>query len=451
MPLPTLPIRFPALHLIHRLTLIVALVVVAVVSLSAGWVVQQARWSVREEVGASLHLAVQLLEAGFSGGELAPVELERRLAQLRHLERTRHLRIEVEGGGGPSLADTPVPRTGADGPPAWFGRLVGGESLRLERSLPLAGPRRVRLIAEPVDELRESWQETRLLLGVLAGTGLAVVLTVHLVLARALRPVRIILDGLAHVEHGDFQHRLPRFGWHEFDRIAAAFNHMAATLADTREANRALAREKLRVQEVERRFLARELHDELGQWLTAIQMLAATDVAEVDTARRNLASIGGHCEHLYGVVRNLMRRLWPAGLDDLGLAAALEGLCEHWRRCFPGGLEAAIDAGLDAAGEELRIQVYRIVQEALTNAARHARAESLRVRAGCEGSSAPSLRIEVEDDGIGFDGRQTPGGFGLAGIRERAESLGGEFRIESRQGGGTRLVIRLPWRGEAQR
>ena len=209
--------------------------------------------------------------------------------------------------------------------------------------------------------------------------------------------------------------------------------------------NRQLAQQALDAQEDERKHLARELHDELGQYLNAIKLDSQAIPAErpagpvIDAARR----IAANADHVYAATGDMIRRLRPVALDELGLAAALEACIDRWRDLRPSlTVRLAIDGELQGLGEKLDLALYRIVQEALTNCVRHADATwaSVQLRASGEG-----IDLAVEDDGKGMDsGREHGGGHGLAGIRERVDLLGGSFALSSGPEGGVRILIHLP-------
>jgi signal transduction histidine kinase len=205
----------------------------------------------------------------------------------------------------------------------------------------------------------------------------------------------------------------------------------------------------LHAQEEEQRRIARELHDEVGQMLSAVKM-------ELTVAGRRLDRTGDTADLLgdalssvdsaLRTVRDMSRLLHPSALDDLGLVAALESQLADFRRRHGISVDFVHDGFDVRRGEELERAVYRIVQEALTNVARHARAHSVRVEVSADESTC---RVRVEDDGMGFDvaEAETPGrrrGLGLLGIRERASQLKGSVHIESAPMGGTRISVQLP-------
>ena len=227
-------------------------------------------------------------------------------------------------------------------------------------------------------------------------------------------------------------------------------------LAEALSENRRLSQRYLKVQEEERRFLARELHDELGQSLNAIKVDAVNirdatpDTGEV---RRSAEAIIDVSSKVYEVVRTLLRQLRPVALDELGLATAVQYFVEEWQRRHPAvECELSIDGDLEGLDEDINITAYRFVQECMTNVARHAHAGrvSVDLRVTQE-DSVPALSLSIEDDGRGVDTTVRRTGLGLIGLRERFESLGGRFQIEAaEQTGGTRVSAIVALRGHTQ-
>ena len=212
-----------------------------------------------------------------------------------------------------------------------------------------------------------------------------------------------------------------------------------------------LSAKLITAQEEERRTIARELHDEVGQVLTAIKV-------ELAVAQRSIDAGGGGVHLLdnarsiadgaLSTVRDLSRLLHPALLDDLGLVSAVEWHLRGFGSRHGIRVEVVHDGMHERLAPETEAAAYRIVQEAVTNVARHARATTCRVQLQ---RLPDTVMIEIEDDGIGFDpadaGRAGAGrGLGLVGIRERVSHLRGTFRLETATGQGTRLVVVLPAR-----
>jgi len=227
-----------------------------------------------------------------------------------------------------------------------------------------------------------------------------------------------------------------------------------AELTATLSENRRLERANVAVQEEERRSLARELHDELGQYLNAIKVEAVclrdsrrTDAALVE---HTAASIGASVDHIQQAVRDIVQRLRPAGLDELGLAAAIEDCVDGWRRRLPAvRFDYEFAAEESNWGEAVNMTMYRLVQEGLTNVARHARASRVAIRLErltAIANPAGLVRLEVTDDGVGIAGpRDGISGLGLAGMRERVESLGGVFEAANAASGvGFRILANIP-------
>ena len=191
------------------------------------------------------------------------------------------------------------------------------------------------------------------------------------------------------------------FAWRRMREARVALAHRIALERDLAAAlseNRRLSQSMVQVQEAERRSLARELHDELGQHLNAIKIDAVTirDSAHgAGSAPARADAIVRVVDRVHAVVRDMTRKLRPAGLDELGLSAALENCVEEWRAHSPGvAVELACDGTLDDLGEATNMLVYRIVQESLTNVARHAQARHVTIgitRAPVQGADALAI------------------------------------------------------------
>lgn len=216
------------------------------------------------------------------------------------------------------------------------------------------------------------------------------------------------------------------YAWRRRRQAAAAERALADALAE----NRRLSQMVLLAQEDERRKLARELHDELGQCLNAIKIDAtairddARSPPEVVGSAKAIVEVSNR---VYDATRGLMQRLRPVALDELGLADALRHLAGEWGR-RNAGVRCALELEGDFEGlsEQANITLYRVVQECLTNVARHAKATSVGIaleRADGE------LRVCVRDDGVGFAAGGARPGFGLAGLRERVAALEGRLDV----------------------
>lgn len=232
---------------------------------------------------------------------------------------------------------------------------------------------------------------------------------------------------------------------HAFFTDITALEQAQSELARTLAENRQLIQRSIQVQEDERRHIARELHDEMGQWLNALKLDAVSirDRAEgeIKAAAQSIVEV---TNHVYDVARTLMRRLRPVALDELGLPSALQYLVDQWQRRHPGvRCTFATDGSLEELGEVANITLYRFVQECLTNVTKHADATEVRIALA---RSMDRQRVEavVSDDGRGMDPEHSILGMGLLGLRERIEVLGGTFGLESEPGRGVKVRAVLP-------
>lgn len=213
--------------------------------------------------------------------------------------------------------------------------------------------------------------------------------------------------------------------------------------------NRRLTRRLFTVQERERRHLSRELHDELGQWLTAIQADAQaihcvsgkkTDVCAI--CHESAQAIVSSADQIHRVLRRILRRLRPVVLDQLGLADSLEEMVGQWRAHHPDVYcELTLEGALNDLNEVTNITLYRIVQAALTNISSHAFASQVSISLRRE---PDNILLSVADNGQGMNMHQPRQGLGLLGMRERAIAADGEFTFTSKPGQGLRIDVKLP-------
>ena len=234
----------------------------------------------------------------------------------------------------------------------------------------------------------------------------------------------------------------------ELLRRQAAEAQLAAALAD----NRRLSQQYVRLQEAERKTLARELHDELGQYLNVIKLDAVgirdEGLAGSATLPERAGGIIANCNHIHAALTALIRRLRPVGLDELGLEAALEHCIDTWRPRLPEVRLALSFAGeFGDLTEPVTLTAYRLIQEALTNVAKHACAGQVTMqleRTGAMTGRQGLITITIVDDGVGADIRTPTQGLGLIGIRERVAALEGRLEVTSTPGSGFGLKAQIP-------
>lgn len=439
-----------------RLTLLITLTFVLILGVAALFVIRNAREAVHSEVESTAHLTLQLLEIAIATAGMAERDdLHDRLRDhVSEFQETRHLRIDLVSDGASESERTglePMATTGVA--PAWFARLVEPEPMEFRRTIAVAGQPHGEIVirADPVDEIDEAWEDARSLLLLMLGCLVLADALVLVTLGRALRPVTDIQKALDGIEQGDYRSRLPHIDSPELAGIAAKFNHMAEALEKSRAENQRLATRNLAIQEEERRYLARELHDEMGQSISAIKAVAVSIGQRTQTVdpevRSSAQTIAEVSSHVYEVVRGMMRRLRPAILDELGLAPALVDMVDDWNS-HHGDVFCSLhcEGNLDTLGEEHEIGIYRIVQECLTNVAKHARANrvEIRLRHVPAPRGAGRLELTVQDDGIGLTSEKPASGLGLRGIRERVDALGGQVDIKGAPLGGVTLRAVMP-------
>ncbi len=440
-----------------RLNLAIALSMLLILSLGTVFTIYNARRSVEEEVQSSMNLALQVLEPGRHelGNEENSVAYWR--SRMGLTNKTRHLRVRIELPDGNSID---LSRTSAVEPksdvPAWFVGWIKPQplvkTLRVDSTEGLAN---IWIRDDPNDEIVEVWGESKALFGLILFQSLLVGILVHIILGRALRSVPIILNGLESIESGNFQQKLPAFSVPEISRISRAINHTAAALHKAHQENRALAGQAISIQEEERRVLSRELHDELGQSLTGIKVTLASIIKESPNSRAAVGTVVSICDHLFSVVRSMMRRLRPTLLDELGLTAALEDMVESWRKKNSGiTVNIELDEVVDICDDTIKIHVFRIIQECLNNIARHASASAVEVKLQVsedpDGSDNSNrwIIVKVVDNGCGFNSGLIHSGFGLFGIRERIESLDGHFLLLTEPDHGVAITVTIPYVGD---
>lgn len=447
-----------------RIHLIVAGLMALFVATLLWLQIDATRRSVREEIVGANRVAAQLLQrvtwVYTSAGPQALIEF------LEQLGRVRANEISLVDTQGQLLYRSPrsTYKEGR-GAPDWYSALVVPPLQRQVIQLPGG---QLAVEADPSRAILDGWDDFSVLVGVAGGALVLLLGGVFWLVGRTLRPFPTIVAALARIEQGDLHTRLPALPGREAATIGAAINRMSAaveghlaermrafeverSLAESRE----LARQIEHHMEQERREIARELHDELGQSVTAIRSLAASLVlrlGERDPQGRELAGlIGSEASRLDDAMHSLIPRLAPLALDQQNLADCLSDLVASARqREADMTITLRIDAPLPTLDGDIALATYRVVQEALNNALRHSGAEHVEISLG---ANRHMLDISVSDDGqgLGTDGSaplQHKGRYGLRGLRERVRALGGRFELASpatlAAGRGLRVQAWLP-------
>lgn len=443
----------------------VSLAIMACALCLAMW---QARLNIaREEMGATETARMFDELAGVEGGAASDVPAH--IAALRRISeegRLRHLELRLQDEHGADLIVLAPPASSLVQrayawllPPAYGGAQPKTPQWDLQRA---DGPRyRVTLLLDPGSERSESLTDIGGLLGILLGYGALTLLAVYAALRLALRPMRKIIYAIGQYQRNRYDYRLPTLRLIELQTIAQSLNHMAQTLAASQETRRRLDLQLRSLREDERSRLARELHDELGQRLTAMR---------ADTAwlvRRSLGqpplhdvaeALADHCEHVQHAVRDLLQRLrarkpYEDEDEPLPLHRLLRELVDSWRERPDQKTRFQLDIAIEEAAitSDVALALYRLTQEALTNVARHARATQVDIRLVQIDGDRVEWSISDDGDGLADAGPAAPRGNGLVGMRERVWALQGEIDMFAMHPGNPRqgfcLRARLPRRG----
>lgn len=393
-----------------------------------GLLVHQALADVERELQSAEAVVEYLSETA----ERDPVSLQPRLTQS-----LRHVRVRwLEPG---EAAQLPT----QDGLDAWLGRLLFAEARHHARVLDLQDGRRVQIAVDPRDEIDEVWDSLQQLLSLCGLALLLSLLTIRWAVRRGMGLLDELLRALRQVSGGQLKVRLRVQGLPEAQQLATHFNRMTEALEQACADNTQLTQTLLAVQEQERTHLAQTLHDDLGQYLAGIRAQACLlrlVADQPDTVERTVRELEHNCEHLQHGFRALVHDLYPVVLQHLPLAEALGLLVEHWQARQGIDCRLRVSAHLPSLSAPDKTHLYRLLQEALTNVARHAGASEVRVRLHHRGGR---LRLLVRDNGCGAHPPQRPG-VGLYSMFERARSLGGELRIISHPGAGWALALSMP-------
>jgi two-component system sensor histidine kinase UhpB len=441
-----------------RLNLVVAALSAAFVIVLIAAEVQSTRNSVREEIEAANRVASQLLGrlvavySQVGGPDLV-------LQFLQQLGRVRANEVSLQSATGEVLYQSPpaIYKAGREAP-VWFAHLLAPQPAKY--TFPLRGGVQLVVQAQPSRSVLDAWDDVTRLASLAAAMFIIVNALAFWSVKRALEPFPVIADGLERIQQGDLAFRLPSLAGNEAHAIGAAFNRMAQAVQDKvlaeRKAHDAEARLEERREmasladqrvEEERRLIAHELHDEFGQSVTAIRSLAlaiASQGGVRDPATGEVARlISEEAARLYDAMHGLIPRLSPLSLDTLGLAATLESLVRDWQRRHPSiALSLRQELPIEL-GPSIALAIYRVVQEGLINALRHAQASRVDIAVQCD---VRRIVATVIDDGIGLaaDSAARPGHFGLRGLADRVQQLGGTFTVGNSQGRGVCLAADIP-------
>ncbi len=428
------------------------------------WELEAARLLIQQDIDVANRITIQLLgvlvqEERASGQSLSPVALVRFLEQAGAV---RVHEIKLFNLQGQLIYSAPaIPDGAAWSAPRWFARYVtqGVEPVVLNLA-----DARVQLIPDSSRSIEDVWHELRNSLQLTLGFILLVNVLMFLMVGRILAPLRQLVSALARLERLDYQVRLPEGSEGEMATLFHAFNRMAQALEENSHLRQQAAQTHRQLQEnrevtaliqshleEERRALARELHDELGQLLTAVSTIATAvmqqSASDPSVVAQRAGTIVDLTARMYDAMHRLVRELRPLALDQLGLADALRelvGITNHAQQTLVVTLHCSALESLE--DEQVQITAYRIVQEAINNTMRHAQASHMSIRLYVQRQALKStLCVLVADNGVGAElSALTNTRFGLRGMRERVQGLGGRFQVRSQPGQGFAIEVTLP-------
>lgn len=438
-----------------RLNLIVAGLTAMFVVVLISAEIRDARSSVAEEMEAANRVGSQLL------GRLAAIysraggpEVVQQF--LQQLGRVRANEVTLRRVTGEVLYRSPAAtyKAGREAP-RWFTELMAPQVWR--STFPLPGGVQLIVEANPSRAILDAWDNLARLFVIGALMLILVNGLAFYLVGLALAPFPVIAAGLERIQQGDLAFRLPRLAGAEANTIGAAFNRMARAVQEKVEAERQAREARLQLEEgrelarlveqrieEERRLIAHELHDEFGQSVTAIRSLAMAIATQSQVSAHSEAArlIADEAGRLYDAMHGLIPRLVPLSLDTLGLADTLENLVHDWQSRYP---DVKLSLRQDLAtevGPSMALTLYRVAQEGLVNALRHAQAEHIAIDLR---GTAERILLTVRDDGVGLaPDWARPGRFGLRALAERVEHVGGHFSVENNPGRGMRLQADIP-------
>ncbi|WP_029582670.1 histidine kinase [Bradyrhizobium sp. URHD0069] len=443
------------LSLRARLNMLLAIVLTLGLAINIARLVLEAAPRVRAEDQSVIRLAREFIETLVVGlNETSDPDV--RLSQIvRDLNRLRHVSITRQNDAtetGPVTTNNANDDSESHSVPAWFVALVHPEKTSVSVPISIHGkPGSLVITSHPNDEMTEIWDGIVTQLQVGSAIAVALFLITMMVVNRALAPIQALSEAMTNIEAGGYDTRVKPGGSPELAAICSKLNHLAAALGDAVEDKRRLAERAVSLQDVERKEIARELHDEFGPYLFALRVHASSLVRiaddrepDTDALRKHGGAVLEQVNALQQFNRRVLEKLRPVGLTELGLREALGALLRLWGESHPGVvIETAISPSLGETGETADLTIYRIVQEALTNVFRHASATSVNViiepaeqPSGAKRSSRGCTLVRVRDNGSGLRPDHKLG-LGLIGMRERVLALGGTLTVASSEEGVT--------------
>jgi len=433
-----------------RSRLLVSIVVTLLLSLAAGsaFTYWHAVKKIETEMQAAIEVGGRFAHNAVDDAEQPADPLRRLKLLVADFDGDRHLRASLLAGGKVvGASELAKPESPA---PGWFYALLAEAPKVLNVKLPAVyDGYGVILQTDANNEAAEAWSDVGLTLSVLTIFCALVLAFVYLTLSSAIRPLQALTAAFARVGDRDYRERVSERGPLELVRLYQGFNQMVEHLELAEAQNKRLQVQLATVQDEERADLARDLHDEIGPLLFAADVDAAAierlaESGEHEQIPERVGIIRDAIGRMQRHVRDILGRLRPAVLLDVGLAHAIDNLVSFWRVHRPS-LTFRVSVPEEGLGELLDGTIYRIVQESVSNAVRHGNPSAIEI--AVEAQPDRSIAIRVADDGGGLKSNGRAGGYGIIGMQERVAGLGGTLEVKNRaDGGGVIVSARLPAR-----
>jgi two-component system, NarL family, sensor histidine kinase UhpB len=399
------------------------------------------------EMTAALSVGVRTVQNATDDTEEAANPLRQLELLVEDFDGNRHVQAFLMNDQGLPIAKSML-LIPSDPSPLWFNHLIARDPqvVHLVLPQPFARYGSILLSTDSHNEIDEVWNDLQVTLTMLALFCILVLMLVYFTLGRPLALLQKMTTAFRLVGHGDYRPRMEEKGAPEIVDLSHCFNDMVARLANTEQQNAKLQQQLANVQEEERADLARDLHDEIGPLLFALNIDVSTLQRRIgggkeQTAAR-LEAIAGAIAEIQVHVRSMLGKLRPAVLLDLGLDQAVDNLVGFWGKRRQD-VRIAVDLDSESFGEKLDATIYRVFQEGLNNALRHGNPTQVELTAKV--TDERHVVVTVGDDGAGFSADENHFGYGLLGMRERVESLGGSLEVSNRSGGrGVSVVATLP-------
>ena len=393
--------------------------------------------NVREEVLSTMTLAEFAIEQGVKKNpDFYLFQREDSDLGFSELSEIRHLKIQFFNNQDILLEETSNTLDEIKPPPYWFIFLIEKLSeeiffskINIDQRGEMTGY--ILIKPEPIYEYAEIWQQIKVGLWIIGAFLILINIVILILFSHMIKPINKIIEGFEKLEAGNYKSKINRSNILELDIIGKKFNSMINNLRQSNDKIHKLSQNLINVQEQEKSELARDLHDELGQSLTALQAEAAsisksTKKSSRDDAIFNVIQLS---KNMMLSTREIIKKLNLGLIEDLGLESALIELFENWKRRFKGvKFEYKIeDKALRKITKQETAHLYRIFQEALTNIAKHSEPKNIKITVKSL-DRGNKTRILISNDGIKSNLANNEG-LGLIGIAERVDQINGSLEV----------------------